>query len=152
MKEQGNNRRINFSTALSNKDDLYNLSVRKKAAAICVKLLKDLNRLELYYEKIKAEDKTIDSYIENNRQIKIICENILKIVNTKTKKPPLINELNFDNADIRLVICAQLTEIAEGIIGLSAIMSIRHIERELVYASEVILKQLINILPYKLNK
>lgn len=136
---------------LSNKDDLYNLSVRKKAAKLCVILLSSLNKLDICYNKLTDKDENIESYLKDNNQIKLIFKNILKSINTKTKLPEIIKELEI-KGNIRLYICALLTEIADNTVALSNIMSIRHIERELIYVSEIILKQLIYILPYKLNQ
>lgn len=139
-----------YKEAISaNKDDLYNLSVRKKVVSVCRKLITDLKRLEDCYEMIKNEDEIIEKFLNDNNQIKIIGINILKTINSKEKIPDNSFKIP-ENVDIRLHISAILTEIADSIIGLSNIISIRHIERELIYASELILSQLIYILPYKL--
>ncbi len=135
---------------LNSKDDLYNLSVRKKAAALCSKLIFDLGELELCYQKILKDDRRISDFISDNKQILKISENIYNTVSVKAPKNEVSNKEK-KVADIRLHICALLSEIAEAILALSNIISIRRIERELIYASEIIMRQLIYILPYKIH-
>lgn len=136
-----------YSEILFSKDDIYNLSVRKKAAYQCNKILAALKYLEEGY--LQLGDEQIHEFIQNNGQIALICQNILKTINVKIPKKEITFARN--GGDIRLYISSLLTEIAECIISLSNIISIRHIERELIYASENILRQLIYILPYKLE-
>ena len=139
-----------YTNALSiNKDDLYNLSVRKKVAFLCRKLIADINTLNQCY-KIIADDEKLSEFEAENSQILIVCEKLLLTVKTKENKTR-IKLKDIDDSDIRLYVCALLSEIAEGILSLSGIISIRHIERELIYASEIILRQLIYMLPYKIN-
>jgi hypothetical protein len=134
----------------SNKDDLYNLSVRKKVAEICSKLIADLTELECCYKKILEEDSRVSDFITDNKQIIKISENIFNIVSLKTQRSrPAKKEKG--EGDIRLYICALLSETADGILALLNIINIRRIERELIYASEIILRQLIYILPYKIQ-
>jgi hypothetical protein len=135
-----------YNQILTNKDDIYNLSVRKKAASVCNRILAALKHLETAY--IELGDSSAHEFIQSNGQIALICRNILKTINVKMPKREIVFS---SGGDIRLYICSLLTDIAEGIISLSNIISIRHIERELIYASESILRQLIYILPYKLE-
>lgn len=139
------NDNIDYTEIITGKDDIYNLSVRKKAAFLCNKIIDAVKLLNSSYIMLDSDE--IASFIEDNNQITVVCNNILKTVNVKSEQEKY--EFAPRREDIRLYICYLLTETAESIISLSNIISIRHIERELIYASEIILKQLLYILPYK---
>lgn len=133
------------------RDDLYNLSVRKKALQLCERLLENLESVRSCYAQIEDEDENIKRFIRENEQVIGIISSIARAVGSK-KKIPLPEFTLPIRENTRYLLCALLVEIASDLVSLTAIISIPRMERELVLAGDLLLKQLTYILPYKLHQ
>ena len=131
-------------------DDLYNLSVRKKAMQLCRRLFEDLCRAQGCYSQIAGEDAAANRFMSENEQIMGIISSIAKAISPREKMaapkftPP-------SKAKIRSYLSALLCEIASDIVSLTSLVNIPRMQRELVLAGDLLLKQLTYILPYKIQ-
>ena len=136
--------------AAASTDDLYNLSVRKKAMQLCRRLLEDFHRAQRCYAEVAGEDAALEKYMGENEQIMGIITSIAKTISPREK----IAAPDFDppsKGKIRPYLSALLCGIASDLVSLTAIISIPRMQRELILAGDLLLKQLTYILPYKIQ-
>ena len=134
---------------IGNKDDLYNLSVRKKAASLCNATLCNLDILDKCYDSVLQDNyNEIILYKQENEQIKKICLAIYSMLSLKEFKITEVRRLPSGDK-LFLFTSKLLINIINDILSLTQLINIRHTERELLLVSSILTKQLLYIFPYK---
>lgn len=140
---------LDSSIFIGNKDDLYNLSIRKKAASLCNMTLCNLDILDKCYD-ILSQDCFNDlvQFKHENEQIKKICLAVYNMLSLKEFK--ITGNAQIPSGEkLYLFTSKLLINIINDILSLAQLINIRHIERELVFISNILSNQLLYEFPYK---